>query len=152
MNASDFAIAQFRFLRRLLLVHGRWSYIRMSKVRCRHCGCAFLHAHDFHVRCSRRALQAVLYSFYKNIVLTLTLFFYTFSTGFSGTSLYESLVYAGFNFFLGLPIFCVGVLERDISEKSCLAHPIVYASGMHRSCVCLKGCMSVYVSGTKAFN
>lgn len=33
VNASDFAIAQFRFLRRLLLVHGRWSYTRMSRVR-----------------------------------------------------------------------------------------------------------------------
>ena len=30
-NSSDFAIAQFRFLERLLLVHGRWSYYRMCK-------------------------------------------------------------------------------------------------------------------------
>lgn len=30
--ASDFAIAQFRFLADLLLVHGRWSYLRISKV------------------------------------------------------------------------------------------------------------------------
>lgn len=30
--AADFAIAQFRFLTELLLVHGRWSYIRLSKV------------------------------------------------------------------------------------------------------------------------
>jgi len=30
--ASDFAIAQFRFLTDLLLVHGRWSYIRICKV------------------------------------------------------------------------------------------------------------------------
>ncbi|KAJ8445404.1 hypothetical protein Cgig2_031217 [Carnegiea gigantea] len=29
--ASDFAIAQFRFLTDLLLVHGRWSYIRICK-------------------------------------------------------------------------------------------------------------------------
>lgn len=27
---SDFALSQFRFLQRLLLVHGRWSYRRMS--------------------------------------------------------------------------------------------------------------------------
>lgn len=32
VNASDFSIAQFRFLKRLLLVHGRWSYRRLSKV------------------------------------------------------------------------------------------------------------------------
>lgn len=34
--AADFAIAQFRFLAPLLLVHGRWSYKRLSKV----VGCA----------------------------------------------------------------------------------------------------------------
>ena len=31
--ASDFAIAQFRFLTDLLLVHGRWSYLRICKVQ-----------------------------------------------------------------------------------------------------------------------
>jgi P-type E1-E2 ATPase len=30
--ASDFAIAQFSYLTDLLLVHGRWSYIRLCKV------------------------------------------------------------------------------------------------------------------------
>ena len=28
--ASDYSIAQFRFLKKLLLVHGRWSYRRIS--------------------------------------------------------------------------------------------------------------------------
>ena len=28
--ASDFAIAQFRFLTRLLLVHGQWNYTRLA--------------------------------------------------------------------------------------------------------------------------
>merc|ERR1711865_584840 len=28
--ASDYSIGQFRFLGRLLLVHGRWSYFRMT--------------------------------------------------------------------------------------------------------------------------
>ena len=31
-NSSDFAIAQFRFLARLLFVHGAWNYTRVSKV------------------------------------------------------------------------------------------------------------------------
>lgn len=30
--ASDFAIAQFRYLNRLLLVHGRWSYFRTAEM------------------------------------------------------------------------------------------------------------------------
>jgi magnesium-transporting ATPase (P-type) len=32
VNNSDIAIAQFRFLKRLLLVHGRWNYRRTAKV------------------------------------------------------------------------------------------------------------------------
>ena len=103
VNASDFAIAQFRFLRRLLLVHGRWSYRRMSKV--------------------------VLYSFYKNVVITFTLFFFNALTGFSGTSFYESLVYSSYNFVLGLPIIVIGFVDRDISDATALAHPVVYTQG-----------------------
>lgn len=30
--ASDFAIAQFRFLERLLLVHGHWCYKRIAQM------------------------------------------------------------------------------------------------------------------------
>lgn len=41
--ASDYSIGQFRFLTRLLFVHGVWNYRRLSKV--------------------------LLYSFYKNICL-----------------------------------------------------------------------------------
>jgi len=75
VNNSDFAIAQFRFLKPLLMVHGRWNYRRQSKV--------------------------VLYSFYKNIVLVLTLSLFAFYSGFSGTASYEDTLIAGFNFFLG---------------------------------------------------
>jgi magnesium-transporting ATPase (P-type) len=104
VNSSDFAIAQFRFLRRLLLVHGRWDYRRMTKV--------------------------VLYSFYKNVVITFSLFFFNALTGFSGTSFYESLVYSSYNFVLGLPIVFIGILDRDISDGTALSHPAVYAVGM----------------------
>jgi magnesium-transporting ATPase (P-type) len=93
-NSADFAIAQFRFLKRLLLVHGRWDYRRLTKV--------------------------VLYSFYKNVVITLTLFFFNALAGFSGTSMYESIIYATYNFVLGLPIIAVGVLDQDVREE-CVA-------------------------------
>lgn len=55
--SSDFSFAQFRFLERLLLVHGRWSYLRM---------CKFL-----------------AYFFYKNFSFTLTHFWYAWFIGFS---------------------------------------------------------------------
>lgn len=104
VNSADFAIAQFRFLRRLLLVHGRWDYRRMTRV--------------------------VLYSFYKNVVITLSLFYFTALAGFSGTSFYESMVYTTYNFVLGLPIIFAGILDRDVSAKTALSHPSVYAVGL----------------------
>jgi magnesium-transporting ATPase (P-type) len=104
VNSADFAIAQFRFLRRLLLVHGRWDYRRMTKV--------------------------VLYSFYKNVVITLCLFYYNAMAAFSGTSFYESMVYSSFNFVLGLPIIFTGITDRDIKASTALAHPSVYAVGL----------------------
>uniref|UniRef100_A0A8C2IED7 Phospholipid-transporting ATPase n=1 Tax=Cyprinus carpio TaxID=7962 RepID=A0A8C2IED7_CYPCA len=55
--SSDFSFAQFRFLQRLLLVHGRWSYLRM---------CKFLR-----------------YFFYKNFTFTFVHFWYAFFCGFS---------------------------------------------------------------------
>ena len=47
-RSADVAIAQFRYLRKLLLVHGAWSYQRVSKT--------------------------ILFSFYKNIALYMTQF------------------------------------------------------------------------------
>ena len=55
--ASDFSMAQFCYLERLLLVHGRWSYLRM---------CKFLK-----------------YFFYKNFAFTLCHFWYAIYCGFS---------------------------------------------------------------------
>ena len=55
--SSDFSLAQFRFLERLLLVHGRWSYLRM---------CKFLR-----------------YFFYKNFAFTFCHVWYAFFCGFS---------------------------------------------------------------------
>lgn len=51
-NNADFAIGQFKYLRRLLLVHGRWNYSRQARV--------------------------FLYSMHKNMVITLTLFWFRY--------------------------------------------------------------------------
>jgi hypothetical protein len=49
----------------------------------------------------------------------------SYFTAVSGTSLYESWVYTGFNFILGLPIIFYGFLDRDISEEFALKWPQV---------------------------
>ena len=58
VNNSDYAVAQFRFLTRLLLLHGSLSAYRLSRL--------------------------IKYSFYKNIAFGGMLFFYQFYCGFSG--------------------------------------------------------------------
>ena len=98
-NNADFAIGQFKFLRRLLLVHGRWNYTRQSRV--------------------------FLYSMHKNMVLTLTLFWFSYYTAMSGTSLYESWVYTGYNFILGLPIIFYGFMDRDLTDTFQQSYPQV---------------------------
>lgn len=101
VRASDFAISQFRFLSQLLIVHGRWNYKRVS--------------------------QVILYSFYKNILFVLILFYYSFVNAFSGTTLFESWVGAGWNVaFTFFPILVFGMRNMDISMASARAYPVVY--------------------------
>jgi hypothetical protein len=78
-RASDYSIGQFRFLARLLLVHGRNNYRRIS--------------------------VTFLYSFYKNVTMVLTLFWFMLDSRFTGAALYEGYLMSGFNvFFTALPI------------------------------------------------
>jgi len=102
-NNADFAIGEFKFLRRLLLLHGRWNYVRQSRV--------------------------FLYSMHKNLVITLTLFWFGYYDALSGTSPYESWVYTSFNFALGLPIIFYGIMDRDLSESFVLRNPTTYITG-----------------------
>ncbi len=103
VNAADFAIGQFRFLLRLLLVHGRWAY--------------------------RRSATLILFSFYKNAVMAYCLFFYSTSTGFSGTSVYQSHFTSAYNIYLAAQIFWLGMFDRDADEGWILSHPRCYDSG-----------------------
>lgn len=103
VNASDYAIAQFRFLERLLLVHGRYNYQRITKV--------------------------ILYSFYKNVALVIALFLFNFYNGQSGTSVFESFVMAGWNFFLALPIIAIGVFDEDVAPEQATSYPVLYVPG-----------------------
>jgi phospholipid-translocating P-type ATPase (flippase) len=104
VNSSDFAIAQFRFLKRLLLLHGRWNY--------------------------RRVCKLILYCFYKNIVIGLTMFYYNFSVGFSGTSMYDVWLYSSYNAFLGFGPVCFAVFDKDVRKHMIVKHPELYKTGM----------------------
>ncbi|XP_034695949.1 probable phospholipid-transporting ATPase 4 isoform X2 [Vitis riparia] len=102
--ASDFSIAQFRFLERLLVVHGHWCYKRIAQMIC--------------------------YFFYKNIAFGLTLFYFEAFTGFSGQSVYDDWYMLLFNVILtSLPVISLGVFEQDVSSEVCLQFPALYQQG-----------------------
>jgi phospholipid-translocating ATPase len=93
--ASDFSISQFRFLERLLVVHGHWCYKRIAQMIC--------------------------YFFYKNIAFGLTIFYFEAFAGFSGQSVYDDWFMLLFNVVLtSLPVISLGVFEQDVSSEICL--------------------------------
>ncbi|XP_071720404.1 phospholipid-transporting ATPase 1-like [Rutidosis leptorrhynchoides] len=105
--ASDFAMGQFRFLKRLLLVHGHWNYQRMGYL--------------------------VLYNFYRNAVFVFMLFWYILCAAFSTTSAltdWSSVFYSVI--YTSVPTIVVGVLDKDLSHKTLLQYPKLYEAG-HRN-------------------
>nr|GMD18237.1 phospholipid-transporting ATPase 3 [Ipomoea batatas] len=106
--ASDFAIAQFRYLTDLLLVHGRWSYLRICKV--------------------------VTYFFYKNLTFTLTQFWFTFHTGFSGQRFYDDWFQSLYNvIFTAMPVIALGLFEKDVSASLSKKYPELYMEGIRNT-------------------
>lgn len=102
--ASDFAIAQFCFLERLLLVHGHWCYRRIATMIC--------------------------YFFYKNITFGFTLFYFEAYASFSGQAGYNDWYMSLFNvFFTSLPVIALGVFDQDVSARFCLQFPRLYQEG-----------------------
>ncbi|XP_033981662.1 phospholipid-transporting ATPase IC [Trematomus bernacchii] len=102
--SSDYAFAQFRYLERLLLVHGRWSYIRM---------CKFLR-----------------YFFFKNFAFTLVHFWYSFFNGYSAMVTYEDWFITLYNLcYSSLPVLLVGLLDQDVNDKISLKFPQLYLPG-----------------------
>ncbi|XP_044473474.1 phospholipid-transporting ATPase 1-like isoform X2 [Mangifera indica] len=104
--ASDFAMGQFRFLKRLLLVHGHWNYQRVGYL--------------------------VLYNFYRNAVFVLMLFWYILCTAFSTTSAltdWSSVFYSVI--YTSVPTIFVGILDKDLSHRTLLQYPKLYCAG-HR--------------------
>ncbi|XP_056417758.1 phospholipid-transporting ATPase IB isoform X2 [Hyla sarda] len=100
-NSSDYSIAQFSYLEKLLLVHGAWSYNRVTK--------------------------CILYCFYKNVVLYIIELWFAFVNGFSGQILFERWCIGLYNvIFTALPPFTLGIFDRSCSQDSMLKFPQLY--------------------------
>ncbi|KAI0126054.1 P-type ATPase [Xylariales sp. AK1849] len=103
-RVADYAIAQFRFLQRLLLVHGRWNYVRTAKF--------------------------ILATFWKEMFFYLPTALYQRYNGYTGTSLYESASLTVFNtLFTSLAVIVPGIWEQDLSADTLLAVPELYVYG-----------------------
>jgi len=103
-RTADFAIGQFRYLQKLLLVHGRLSYKRVSNF--------------------------ILYYFYKNVILVFTEVYFAFYNGFSGQVYFADWLPMLYNvLWTSWPPVVAFALERDVSSESVYRYPKLYRAG-----------------------
>lgn len=102
--ASDFALARFRHLERLLLVHGHWCYDRLART--------------------------ILYFFYKNANLVFILFWFQFFCGFTGSVMIDQMYLMLVNvLFTSISPVIVGIYDQDCRDYILLQNPGIYARG-----------------------
>ncbi|GAM24953.1 hypothetical protein SAMD00019534_081280 [Acytostelium subglobosum LB1] len=99
--ASDYAIAQFRFLEQLVLVHGRYNYKRLSTLLC--------------------------FSFWKNIATVLMQLWFNTHTQFSGQTYADDINNILINIiFTSFPIIIYAVTDKDINPLYVIKYPILF--------------------------
>jgi len=106
--SADYAIGQFRFLTRLLLVHGRWAYMRTANL--------------------------ILTYFYKNVVWLFVLFWFQFNCGFSAAVLFDYNYTLFFTIVFTLLLnMNMGIFDQDINDRIAIAIPQLYNIGISGS-------------------
>ena len=89
VQASDYAIGEFKILRQLLLFHGYINLMRNSEM--------------------------IIYFFYKNFVFTIIHFFYGFYNDFSGQTIIDDWFISLYNLlFTSIPLAVRGILDIDL--------------------------------------
>ena len=93
VQASDFAIGEFKILKRLLFYHGRNNLYRISKM--------------------------ILYFFYKNFVFTMTQYYFSFLCLASGQTIIDDWYITGYNLiFTALPLCIRAITDTDINPNN----------------------------------
>mmetsp|Transcript_29403 Transcript_29403/g.28548 ORF Transcript_29403/g.28548 Transcript_29403/m.28548 type:complete len:240 (+) Transcript_29403:451-1170(+) len=104
VRSADYSISQFKFLQRVLMVHGRLGYIRISQMIC--------------------------YYFYKNVILVFTEIYFAFVNGFSGQIFFLDWLSTLYNaFFTSWTCLFAYLLEKDINDEFIQKYPKVYQAG-----------------------
>uniref|UniRef100_A0A8C5EWX3 Phospholipid-transporting ATPase n=1 Tax=Gopherus evgoodei TaxID=1825980 RepID=A0A8C5EWX3_9SAUR len=98
---SDYAIPKFKHLKKMLLVHGHFYYVRISEL--------------------------VQYFFYKNVCFIFPQFLYQFFCGFSQQPLYDTAYLTLYNIsFTSLPILLYSLMEQHVSTEMLKREPSLY--------------------------
>ncbi|XP_019500351.1 PREDICTED: probable phospholipid-transporting ATPase IH isoform X1 [Hipposideros armiger] len=98
---SDYAIPKFKHLKKMILVHGHFYYIRISEL--------------------------VQYFFYKNVCFIFPQFLYQFFCGFSQQTLYDTAYLTLYNIsFTSLPILLYSLMEQHVSIDTLKRDPSLY--------------------------
>lgn len=111
--SSDYAISQFSYLERLLLVHGRLSYVRTAKI--------------------------TLLSFCKNVSFVLVAFWFQIYCAFTAQYTYDYMYLLYFNmFFTMLPVLLLGIFDQQISNEKLQKVPQLYRDGIKQKYYSMK--------------
>ncbi|GBB89212.1 hypothetical protein RclHR1_01590017 [Rhizophagus clarus] len=106
--AADYSIAQFRFLSKLLLVHGHWDYLRISEM--------------------------ILNFFYKNVVWVFPVLWYQIFCMFSANIFYDYSFVQLYNMiFTVAPVIILGATDQSVGKQYCQRFPIIYSLGIRKS-------------------
>ncbi|XP_057186995.1 phospholipid-transporting ATPase IH isoform X1 [Triplophysa rosa] len=98
---SDYAITKFKHLKKMLLVHGHYYYVRIAEL--------------------------VQYFFYKNVCFIFPQFLYQFFCGFSQQPLYDTAYLTLYNIsFTSLPILLYSLMEQHINMDILKRDPSLY--------------------------
>ena len=101
--SADYAFGQFRFLTKLLLVHGRWSYQRVAD----------MHANFFYkVGLFEEYSLDILLMIVQNVIWTFAMFWFMIFNSFDATYLYQYTFILLYNLvFTSLPVIALGGKE-----------------------------------------
>ncbi len=103
-RSADFSIAKFKFLKRLVLVHGAWAIYRVSRL--------------------------VMFAIYKNVLIYLFNFWYAPFNLFSGATLVEGFTMSDWNlFYTSWSPTIIGLTDQFVCEKELLKNPQLYRVG-----------------------
>ncbi|KAF9149053.1 hypothetical protein BG015_009164 [Linnemannia schmuckeri] len=105
--ASDYSITQFRFVRKLVLVHGHWGYMRIAEM--------------------------ILNFFFKNVLWVAAVLWFQIYCGFSAMLFYDYTFVSLYNLMLtAVPVLVLGATDQDLTAPYVLRYPGVYKLGIQQ--------------------